>query len=98
MISDIIKDLLKDFYIEVKGFKVSKKAMQLNGKWYEPKYGCDTLELMLLAVKEALNKVLDDIPVEEKKIDIEIPDTLHRNIGYNQHVAIIKEWKDNILK
>ena len=41
------------------------------------------------ATQEIINLIESALP-EEKKIDIEIPSTLHRNIGYNDAIRDIK--------
>lgn len=52
-----------------------------------------TQELIDKHKSKATTQIIDlieSVIPEEKKTDIEIPDTLHRNIGYNQAIKDIK--------
>lgn len=48
-------------------------------------------------IESIFKEIADSLPVEEKKIDIELPDTLHRNRGYNQKAQEIVSFKENLL-
>jgi hypothetical protein len=48
------------------------------------------------ALKDYQKKLLEGLP-EYKKMNIELPDTLHKNIGYNQALSQVKSLIEESL-
>lgn len=51
-----MEKILSDYWIEV---KAGKGIQTVNGKWYAPKFGCDSLEMTLNDIQSQTKKELE---------------------------------------
>ena len=77
---------------------LTEKILEEFDKEFVKKLVCNECNTDDRAIKafllSAIKRTANEFRVEEKKVEIELPDTLHRNVGYNQCASEINAKVD----